>query len=618
MHKPFFDLYKQAWNDFRKALRPVIGFEFWFSLVYAIVLAPLAAWLLNKLLVSGEQVAIGNEDIIIFLISFRGIAFVLSSIAFFLAHGFLEYVGLMIIFVSGADGRETSIRSVLRDNFARIFSVIRLGFLQALLYGAAGTPFVLATALIYRFLLTTHDISYYLSVKPWQWWISLGVVGACMVGFLMIAACLYVRLLFAVPLVVFENRKPAAALKRSWQMTRHRVWALGIPQAVWWLLVLLASVATTWAFKAFFAYLLAPVGLQLAIIIPLVVVALSVIIVTDLAWLVIGKAVHASLIVHFYQEAIGRETRLIREPSRAKKPFLPIADKRVWIGVGLAFVAAIAIGAVYLETLNLDRRIAVTAHRGSSLKAPENTMSALRHAIEDRADFAEIDVQTTADGVVILMHDADLMRTASVDRRIRDVRYEELREIDIGSWFSEDFRDERVATLEEAIALAQGRIRLNIELKYNRPDPALSDKVGQIIRKNSFAEDCVVTSLNYDELQGFRQSFPEIKTGFIVARALGSITQTESDFLSIHTAQATSRLVKKAHKTGKKIHVWTVNDLRTALSMIEVGVDNIITDKPGFVLDVITRWNSLSDSEKIALWLRNLLIEDDHTLGAEL
>ncbi|MBW1775953.1 MAG: hypothetical protein JRJ82_24310, partial [Deltaproteobacteria bacterium] len=146
----------------------------------------------------------------------------------------------------------------------------------------------------------------------------------------------------------------------------------------------------------------------------------------------------------------------------------------------------------------------------------------------------------------------------------------------------------------------------------------LASKVAQIIRRNAFKEQSIVSSLNNRELQKFRKIFPGIKAGLIVFRALGNISLTDSDFLSIQANMATSRLVKNAHQMGKEIHVWTVNDARTTLSMIEVGVDNIITDRPEMVLDVINNWKALSDSEKIALWLRNLLVDDDPEQGKPL
>ena len=99
-----------------------------------------------------------------------------------------------------------------------------------------------------------------------------------------------------------------------------------------------------------------------------------------------------------------------------------------------------------------------------------------------------------------------------------------------------------------------------------------------------------------------------MKTGFIVFKAVGNLSRMEADFLSISAAIAMPRLVRDVHSLGREIHVWTVNDLSNALSMIEMGVDNIITDYPEGVRSLLNAWNELSDSEKIALMLRNLIV----------
>ena len=78
----------------------------------------------------------------------------------------------------------------------------------------------------------------------------------------------------------------------------------------------------------------------------------------------------------------------------------------------------------------------ITAHRGSSMAAPENTLAAIARAIEDGADYAEIDVQETADGTVVVIHDTDLKRITGLAEKIWDVTYDEVRELDFGSWFS--------------------------------------------------------------------------------------------------------------------------------------------------------------------------------------
>ena len=111
-----------------------------------------------------------------------------------------------------------------------------------------------------------------------------------------------------------------------------------------------------------------------------------------------------------------------------------------------------------LRLIDTDVTVHITAHRGSSRRAPENSLSAVRQAIADGADFAEIDVQSTRDGQVVLWHDADLMRTIRDPRQIGDCTLAELQTLDVGSHFSPAFAHERIATLEEAIAGGGGSI----------------------------------------------------------------------------------------------------------------------------------------------------------------
>ena len=96
------------------------------------------------------------------------------------------------------------------------------------------------------------------------------------------------------------------------------------------------------------------------------------------------------------------------------------------------------------------------------------------------------------------------------------------------------------------------------------------------------------------------------------------MARMEADFLSINAARATPRLVRDLRRRGRAIHVWNVNDLNNALSMIEMGVDNIITDYPREVRSLLEAWNELSDSEKIALMLRNLIVQMERPEPEEL
>jgi glycerophosphoryl diester phosphodiesterase len=156
------------------------------------------------------------------------------------------------------------------------------------------------------------------------------------------------------------------------------------------------------------------------------------------------------------------------------------------------------------------------------------------------------------------------------------------------------------------IELALGKMKINVELKYNVPDLKLAPAVIDLLRRESFVDQVVITSLDYAALQQVESIEPRLITGHIVTAAVGNVLRTEADFLSLSSAQATRSLIRRAHAAGKGVHVWTVNKPEVMLRMIERGVDNIITDDPALLVRVIQERNALSSSEILGLGLRVL------------
>ena len=218
-----------------------------------------------------------------------------------------------------------------------------------------------------------------------------------------------------------------------------------------------------------------------------------------------------------------------------------------------------------------------------------------------------MDVQLTADGKVVLLHDRDLKRVAGVSRRLDELSYDEVRQLDVGSWFDPAFSGEYVPTLAEVIALCHGKIRLNIELKFFGPDRRLVREVVDIVREHNFESDCLVTSLDYDALLEVRQRDPRLRTGIIVAHALGDINRLEVDVLSVRADFLSDQMLRSAHGDGKKVHVWTVNEARQMFGLMKRGVDNIITSDPDLAVQVRNDWASLSGPERLVLASRLLL-----------
>ena len=232
----------------------------------------------------------------------------------------------------------------------------------------------------------------------------------------------------------------------------------------------------------------------------------------------------------------------------------------------------------------------ITAHRGGAWKAPENTISALQYTIDSGADYAEIDVQETKDGELILLHDDSLKRTAGVKKNVWDMTLKQVEKLDAGASFHKKFRGEKIPEFTEALKFCKGRLDLNIEIKYNGKNKGIVNKVVRAIKENHFEDHCVVTSMNYQFLKQIKKTAPEIRTGYIMTMTYGGVQGMEAaDFFRGKHTYVDEKFVTQAHALGKEVHVWTVNYKGDAKRMLDMGVDNIITDDPIMVRKVQNR-----------------------------
>ena len=230
----------------------------------------------------------------------------------------------------------------------------------------------------------------------------------------------------------------------------------------------------------------------------------------------------------------------------------------------------------------------ITAHRGSSSGAPENTMAALEKAVEEMADRAEIDVQETADGVIVLCHDTSLKRVAGVNKKVSDLTLEQIKKLDVGSWFSSEYQGEQIPTLEEVMEYAKGKIDLNIEIKNLGNSSGLPEKVIELVEKHEMQEQCVITSTNRFYLKRVKAVNPEIRTGYIISAAYGNFYSDDFiDLISIRSSFVTERMIESAHEAGKAVHAWTVNGKVEMERLKQLGVDDMITDRPVLAREIL-------------------------------
>ncbi|MDO5403868.1 MAG: glycerophosphodiester phosphodiesterase family protein, partial [Eubacteriales bacterium] len=189
------------------------------------------------------------------------------------------------------------------------------------------------------------------------------------------------------------------------------------------------------------------------------------------------------------------------------------------------------------EKIAVFHETQITAHRGASMEAPENTLAAFSRAMENMADTIELDVQLTSDGQLVVMHDDTALRTTGVDKSISSMTLEEVKKLDAGSWFSAEFEGEKVPALQEVFDLCEGKIKINIEIKANSDGYAVARKVAEIIRENGAENWCVVTSFDYAALCRVKECNENIRVGYILSVAYGSFYEMKDvDFFSINAS----------------------------------------------------------------------------------
>jgi len=240
-----------------------------------------------------------------------------------------------------------------------------------------------------------------------------------------------------------------------------------------------------------------------------------------------------------------------------------------------------------LETKRPNLDILKIGHRGTTIFAPENTLPAFEKAIEMGLEYVEMDIRFTSDGVPVVIHDARVDRTTNGSGKVDELTLSEIRELDAGSWFSDEFIGTRVPTLEETLKLLQGRACIFWDTKA-RPNEATIE----LFRRYGFDRECLLISfggLGY----GGDPTTPKLIAGFWpyaplvpVIKTQAELTETLNDFpniraVSIPRRRLSPELVDSAHAEGLLVATSTMGQADRALayqSIIEAGVDIFMLD----------------------------------------
>jgi len=461
-------------------------------------------------------------------------------------------------------------------------------------------PFISLAAAIAWVMLNDYDLNYYFSIRPPVFTIAVSSITLV----LLVMTAILIRHLcswfLALPLILFSDTSPAQCFDKSERLSQGNKQLFLKLLASWTLGGILLSTIILGSVQLIGALFVPHFFTSITLVIPVLGGLVALWALGNLLVTTFTSSSFAAFLVQFYVRSQCEITPGIFKdtlPRNKKKITLPLFVFLLLTTVSIAILS----GTWLLKGIPADNDTMIIAHRGAAGKTPENTNISMRHAINDGTDWIEIDVQETIDGKVVVIHDSDFMKLARNNLKVWEGTLDEVQEIDIGSWFDASFSAERVPTLEDILAIAKGKCRVLIELKYYGHDLILEQRVAEIVEQADMVNQVAIMSLKYKGIKEFRRIRPGWSVGLLLSKAIGKISDLDVDFFAINTTTAKPSFIRRIQKSGKKVYVWTVNDHVSMSRLMSLGVDGIITDEPALAKEVQTKNESLTPIERLLL-----------------
>ena len=239
----------------------------------------------------------------------------------------------------------------------------------------------------------------------------------------------------------------------------------------------------------------------------------------------------------------------------------------------------------------------VIAHRGASYSAPENTMTAFKLAQKKGADMIELDVILTRDKIPVVVHDNHLKKYGHHRKVVTNLTYNEIKDLDVGSWFSPIYSNQTIPTLQQVLKWAKNRTLLNIEIKPDSVTESslggVEEKVIGLIHSYDMSEQVLLSSFDYRVLKRFKNIAPEIRTGLLFnkkeSNGMGVAELTNkynSDTFHCTWLELYRFGLKNLNNFEIPVFIYTVNNKWMMKKLINRGVSGIFSDKPELLKQV--------------------------------
>jgi glycerophosphoryl diester phosphodiesterase len=603
MNYRIIDIGKAVLGRLRKMWWPLLAIHLAYAALAVVLLAPVTGGLTRVLIGLSGRTVLADQEIAYFLLTPLGVASLVLIGGILIAITALEQASMMAVCTSLSPGSGNRALDAFAFAWARVLRVLIFAVHLVARLLLLAVPFVAAGGAAALLLISDYDINYYLQVRPPAFWGGAAAICLLLGVLLVVILRKLTAWSLALPLVLFLDLPPIRSFRESERLTLGERGLILQAVLLWALAALVLgvlAVGLVWVVGGWIAPLFSD-SLPILVIVLGGLAALWLL--ANLLATAVNSGAFALLILTLTErlvpgfEAVERAQQA--QPARAlgRRISAPRATTLLLAGTLLAGLT----GAWLVRGVEVRDDVIIAAHRGAAGKAPENTLASIRRAIEDRADWVEIDVQESADGEVMVVHDSDFMKLARVDLKVWDGTLTQISAIDVGSWFAPAFAAERVPTLREVLETARGKSGVLIELKYYGHDEDLERRVVQVVEAADVASSVAVMSLEYTGIQKIRALRPDWTVGLLSAVAVGDLTSAHADFLAVNMSMATPGFVRKAHNAGKQVFVWTLNDPVSMSRVMSFGVDGIITDEPEMARRVLDERASLSPVERLLI-----------------
>lgn len=615
---PFRASLLKGFTAFQTALPQIAVFEIVYRAITTMVVRPLLLQLLQLLMQIGGAELTFNEDMLGFLFSLPGLVAVVTLFVVSVASAFFEFATIISLANQTMMDEVPRLRSAVKRalwDFGALKSPGMIGFAIYALLMLPISNMGMTSSLLPSLAIPNFILGEITKTRAGEWGILAGVI---------LFFLLYCGLLFLLPAMVVERVRFGKAVIRSFQTIRaYGIRIIGMLFTfllLWMLLFQLPRESLELAFDM--------PGITLQQVLTRYGASLRTI-AAFLIWLVATVAQTAlmpmmlTLLTTFYfpsgnavipakefttctdkiADGIADTVKTVFEKvlsflhtvwsKLTNNPKLRRLRKLLYGIMGIAVGSLLILACNFLTPLNTSFSPIVVGHRGSA-HGVENTLGALEHAIDAGADYAEVDILLSKDGVPMVIHDANLTRLSGQNINVYDLTADELQSIVLKQKGMED----HIPTLEEVVAFCDGRIRLAVELKlHGHETEDLLEKVMQVITANDYQRNCMFLSMDYSLVARMKSLYSQYRTGFCIYGNVGFLS-TEGlngmniDFLLIEEWMVSPNLISVCQNAEIPVYVWTVNETENMKEYLEMGVIGLVTDYPDSAMDVMRHWEN--------------------------